>query len=96
MTRAAQRYPAEELQAPVPLARAVVCSISNKLATDGCEAAGTAYEITLPVDKVPATGCNIHVGTQTQFAQRLEDLGQKATSAPGRLIKSFRRFFGGW
>ncbi len=96
MNKAAQRYPAQEFQAPTPLARATVCSISNKLATNGCAAAGTAYEITLPVDKVPASACGIHVGTQTQFAQRLDDLGRKAGSVPNRLIKSFRRFFGGW
>jgi penicillin-binding protein 1A len=80
----------------MPLARAVVCSISNHLATNGCQAAGSAYDITLPADKVPPTACEIHGGTQTQFAQRLEDLGQKAGAVPNRLIKSFRRFFGGW
>ncbi|MEY2510402.1 MAG: penicillin-binding protein [Verrucomicrobiota bacterium] len=95
MTKAAQRYPAQELQATMPLARATVCSISNHLATTGCNAAGTAYETTLPDDKVPTVLCEIHGGTQTQFAQKLQDLGQKATTLPTRLFQSFRKFFGG-
>jgi penicillin-binding protein 1A len=95
MTKAAQRYPAQELQATMPLARATVCSISNHLATTGCNAAGTAYETTLPEDKVPTVLCEIHGGTQTQFAQKLQDLGQKATTLPTRLFQSFRKFFGG-
>ncbi len=95
MTKAAQRYPAKQLQPTMPLASAVVCSISNHLATTGCNAAGTAYEITLPNDKVPTVACEIHGGTQTQFAQKLQDLGQKATTLPNRLFQSFRKFFGG-
>lgn len=95
MTKASQRYPAEPLQPTMPLARATVCSISNHLATTGCDAAGTAYEITLPADKVPVAACGVHVGTQTQFAQRLEDMGQRAGALPNRLFNSFRRFFGG-
>jgi penicillin-binding protein 1A len=95
MTKAAQRYPAQPLQATMPLSRAVVCSISNHLATSGCNAAGTAYEITIPEDKVPTVACEVHGGTQTQFAQKLQDLGQKATTIPNRLFQSFRKFFGG-
>jgi penicillin-binding protein 1A len=95
MTKAAQRYPAHELQPTMPMARATVCSISNHLATTGCNAAGTAYEITLPDDKVPQVVCEIHGGTQTQFAQKLQDLGQKAGSVPNRIFQSFRKFFGG-
>jgi penicillin-binding protein 1A len=79
----------------MPLSRAVVCSISNHLATSGCNAAGTAYEITLPDDKVPTAACEVHGGTQTQFAEKLQDLGQKATTIPNRLFQSFRKFFGG-
>src|SRR2546421_6928667 len=95
MTKAAQRYPAQPLQATMPLARATVCSISNHLAATGCNAAGTAYEITVPDDKVPTVACEVHGGTQTQFAQKLQDLGQKATTLPNRLFQSFRKFFGG-
>ena len=95
MTKAAQRYPAQELQPTMPMSRATVCSISNHLATTGCNAAGTAYEVTLPDDKVPQVVCEIHGGTQTQFAQKLQDLGQKAGTFPNRIFQSFRKFFGG-
>jgi penicillin-binding protein 1A len=95
MTKAAQRYPALDLQPTMPMARATVCSISNHLATTGCNAAGTAYEITLPDDKVPQVICEIHGGTQTQFAQKLQDAGQKAATLPTKIFQSFRKFFGG-
>jgi len=95
MTKAAQRYPAHELQPTMPMARATVCSISNHLAATGCNAAGTAYEITLPDDKVPQVACEIHGGTQTEFAQKLQDLGQKTGSLPSRVFQSFRKFFSG-
>ena len=95
MNKAAQRYPARPFEPTLPLVRAAVCSISNHLATTGCNDAGTAYEITLPDSKVPAVGCEIHGGTQTQFAQKLQDLEQKAARLPNRLFQSFRKFFGG-
>lgn len=94
MSKAAQRYPAEPFQPTMQLARATVCATSNQLATDGCLAAGTGYEITLPADKVPNAACTIHGGVQTQLAQRLDNLGQKAEAIPNRLFQSFRRFFG--
>src|ERR1700720_39693 len=40
MNKAAQRYPPEELQTTIPIQHALVCSLSNHLATTGCEAAG--------------------------------------------------------
>ncbi|MGI8480978.1 MAG: hypothetical protein ACR2MF_02755 [Chthoniobacterales bacterium] len=95
MTKAAQRYPPRALQPSVPLTAATVCSISNHLATTGCQIAGTAYTMSLPNDKVPQTACEVHGGTQTDFAQKLEDVGQSATQVPNRIIRSFRRFFGG-
>jgi hypothetical protein len=30
-----------------------------------------------------------------QFAQKVEDLGQKAATMPNKLFQSFRKFFGG-
>ena len=51
MNKAAQHYPAEPLQPTMPLQHTTVCSISNQLATTGCRAAGTAYDIDLPVGK---------------------------------------------
>jgi penicillin-binding protein 1A len=95
MTKAAQRYPAHALQPTMPLARVTVCAISNHLATTGCNAAGTAYEITLPDDKVPTVACEVHGGPQTEFAQKLQDMGQRATTLPNRVFQSFRKFFGG-
>lgn len=95
MTKAAQRYPARPFEPTMPLVRAVVCSLSNHLATTGCNAAGTSYEIVLPDSKVPAVACEIHGGPQTQFAQKMQDLEQKAATLPNRLFQSFRKFFGG-
>jgi penicillin-binding protein 1A len=95
MLKAAQRYPANVLPPAIPLARATVCANSNQLATNECLAAGAGYELTLPADKVPPGACKIHGGLQTQFAQRLDDLGRKAEAAPSRIFQSFRRFFGG-
>jgi penicillin-binding protein 1A len=95
MTKAAQRYPARPLQSTIPMSRATVCTISNHLATTGCNAAGTAYEITLPEGHLPDKVCEIHGGPQTQFAQKVQDLGQKAGTLPTRIFQSFRKFFGG-
>ena len=95
MTKSAQRYPPQPLQPTMPIEHAMVCSVSNHLATSGCQAAGTAYEIDLPVDKVPAVACEVHGGDQMQFAQKLENFGQKAGNLPGKLFNSFRKFFGG-
>jgi len=95
MNKAAERYPAQELKPTMPLARVVVCSYSNQLATTGCQAAGTAYEITLPAEKVPRVPCEDHGGAQMQLAQKMQDVGQKAAALPNRLLQSFKKFFGG-
>src|SRR2546426_3653009 len=60
MNKAAQHYPAEQLQPTMPIQHATVCSISNQLATTGCMAASTAYDIDLPADKVPTVACQRH------------------------------------
>ena len=95
MNKAAQRYPPQELQPTMPIQHAMVCSLSNHLATTGCQAAGTAYEIDLPADKVPTVACELHGGEEMQFAQRLDNFGQKALALPNKLFQSFRKFFGG-
>lgn len=95
MAKAAQRYPPQAMQPTVPMSQATVCSISNHLATSGCQAAGTAYTIALPTDKTPQTACEVHGGAATEFAQKLQDVEQNATQFPSRIIRSFRRFFGG-
>ena len=94
MVKAAQRYPARNFAPKLPLARATVCANSNQLATNECVAAGAAYQLTLPTDKVPTAACQIHGGLQTQFAQRLDDFGRKAETVPNRIFQSFRKFFG--
>jgi penicillin-binding protein 1A len=95
MNKAAVRYPPQPLQPTMPLQRAMVCSLSNHLATSGCQAAGTAYDIDLPVDKIPTAACEVHGGDQMQFAQKFGPFGPKASSLPGRLFNSVRKFFGG-
>ena len=95
MNKAATIYPPQDLQPTMPMQHALVCSLSNHLATTGCEAAGTAYELDLPADKVPTAGCEIHGGEQMQFAQKLNDFGKKAGEIPNKLFQSFRKFFGG-
>ncbi len=96
MNKAAEHYPAEPLQPTMPIQHAMVCSISNQLATTGCQAAGTAYDIDLPASKVPAVACQVHGGEQWPFAQQqLQGLPQKAATFPGRFFRSFRKLFGG-
>jgi penicillin-binding protein 1A len=95
MNKAAQHYPADPLQPSMPIQHATVCSISNQLATTGCTAAESAYDIDLPADKVPTAACQVHGGSQWPFAQQVPGLPQKAANFPGRLFKSFRRLFGG-
>jgi penicillin-binding protein 1A len=94
MNKAAQHYPAEPLQPTMPLQHTRVCSISNQLATTGCMAAGTAYDLDLPVDKVPTALCQIHGGSEWPFAQQVPGNPQKAANLPGRFFNSFRRLFG--
>jgi penicillin-binding protein 1A len=95
MNKASRHYPAEPLQPKMPIQRATVCSISNQLATTGCTSAGAAYDIDLPVDKIPTVACQVHGGSQWPFAHQAPDGAPKAPTFPGRLFKSFRRFFGG-
>ena len=94
MNKAAQHYPAEPLQPTMPLQHTRVCSISNQLATTGCMAAGTAYDLDLPVDKVPTAMCQVHGGSQWPFAQQVPGNTQNPATLPGRFFRSFRRLFG--
>jgi penicillin-binding protein 1A len=95
MNKSAERYSPMDLQPSMPIQHALVCSLSNHLATTGCEAAGTAYEIEIPADKVPTAACEIHGGDQMEFAQRLDNFGKKAGDLPNKLFQSFKKFFGG-
>src|SRR6266481_2010441 len=95
MNKASQHYPAEPLQPTMPIQHAIVCSISNQLATTGCQAVGTAYDIDLPADKVPTVACEVHGGQQMPLVQQLQGLPQKAATLPNRFFRSFRKLFGG-
>jgi len=95
MNKSATIYPPQDLQPTMPIEHALVCSQSNHLATTGCEAAGTAYEIDIPADKVPTASCEIHGGDPMQFAQKLNPFGKKAAELPNKLFQSFKKFFGG-
>jgi penicillin-binding protein 1A len=94
MTEASRRYPAKPFEPTMPMAHALVCADSNELATNACVADNSAYEIDLPVDKVPAVACRIHGGAQTRLAQRFGDREEKAAALPSRIFNSFRKFFG--
>jgi penicillin-binding protein 1A len=94
MNKAAQRYPPAPLQPTMPMEHAMVCSLSNHLATTGCQTAGTAYDIDLPADRVPTQACEIHGGDE-MLTNRFQDFGQSAATLPGRVFRSFRKFFGG-
>ncbi|MGH8092282.1 MAG: transglycosylase domain-containing protein [Chthoniobacterales bacterium] len=95
MMKAADRYPAEPLKSPVAMQEATVCSISNALATSGCVAAGTAYTIDLPIDRVPRGYCKVHGGSPTLLGRRVEEMQQKVKEVPRSILQSFKRFFGG-
>ncbi|MGH7938637.1 MAG: penicillin-binding transpeptidase domain-containing protein, partial [Bryobacteraceae bacterium] len=95
MNEASQRYPAEPFQPTVALQHVTVCSISNALATSGCVAAGTAYDINLPVAEVPRGYCQVHGGSPTLVGQQIEQFGRKVQQAPRSIIQSFKHFFGG-
>jgi len=88
-----QRYPDGEFSAPEPLVRVRLCSVSNQLATDACDAAWTAYDIVLPQSLAPQQTCPVHQGQQMRVQRqeqppRLEDFAH-------RLFRSFQHLFGG-
>ena len=88
----AKRYPAEEFRPPVALRRTTVCSLSNELATSGCERAGTAYTMDLPTGRIPRDGCSLHRGGILAG----DDTGDgKKRSVPQNIFRSFKKFFGG-
>ncbi len=99
-----QRYPAKDFVPPEPLKRVRVCSFSNELATDGCEAAGTMYSIDLPVSRVPQLVCTAHEGQVLTPGGQPGVPGQTPPDQnqpkpqdpfPKRFLRSFQKFFGG-
>jgi penicillin-binding protein 1A len=53
-------YPAAPFQAPVPLTKVRLCSASGARATGGCESTRTAYEASLPAQRIPGSACSVH------------------------------------
>jgi penicillin-binding protein 1A len=91
-----QRYPADNFRPPVPLRRVAVCSVTNELATSGCDHAGTAYTIDLPETRVPHDGCNVHRGViLAQDPTPSESQSSKPPAPVQGLLRSFKKFFGG-
>jgi penicillin-binding protein 1A len=46
-----------------PMSRVALCRHSSELATEGCYAAGSAYEDELPYELVPGVFCHLHGGS---------------------------------
>lgn len=88
-----QRYPANEFRPSVPVRRVTVCSVSNELATSGCDNARTAYTIDLPESRIPRDGCSVHRGGILANGDSRDD-GQKR-NLPQTIFRSFKKFFGG-
>ncbi len=93
-----QKYPDGPFPAPEPLMRVRLCSVSNRLATDACVAAGDAYEIMLPQSIVPAQSCPVHEGRQlggsigSNGSREQHGENEDFTS---HLFRSLRHLFGG-
>jgi len=86
-----KKYPDGEFPAPERLVDVQLCSVSSHLATDGCAAAGTSYEIVLPQSLVPNQPCKVHQG------QEFDPTGNRPEARenfPARLFRSLRRLFG--
>jgi len=86
-----QRYPDGEFPAPEPLVQVRLCAVSNQLATDRCESAGTSYEISLPQSLCPKQQCTVHRGS---VLPRLLDDRERDQSLPSRIFRVFRNLFG--
>ena len=86
------KYPDGQFPAPEPLVRLRLCSVSNRLATDACVAAGTSYEIMLPQSVVPTQPCPAHQGRQ--LGDSNEQRGDDRNFS-NRLFRSLRHLFGG-
>ena len=91
-----QRYPAVALKPPMPLRRVMVCSVSNELATSGCDHAGTAYAIDLPESRIPQDACGVHQGGVLAADQPLGSRdSEPKRNVPQSILRSFKKFFFG-
>jgi penicillin-binding protein 1A len=93
-----QKYPDGPFPAPEPLVRVRLCSVSNRLATDACVAAGDAYEIMLPQSIVPAQSCPVHEGRQlggSIGSSGSREQHGETEDFTSHLFRSLRHLFGG-
>ncbi len=90
-----QKYPDGPFPAPEPLVRIRLCSVSNRVATDACAAAGASYEIMLPQSIVPAQSCPVHAGRQLGESGSSNDPHAENDDFPGHLLRSLKHLFGG-
>jgi penicillin-binding protein 1A len=90
-----QKYPDGTFPAPEPLVRVRLCSVSNRLATDGCAAAGDSYEIMLPQSIVPAQSCPVHEGRQLGESSGAREQHSDSGDFSSHLLRSLRHLFGG-
>jgi penicillin-binding protein 1A len=90
-----QKYPDGPFPAPEPLVRVRLCSVSNRLATDACAAAGTSYEIMLPQSVVPTESCPAHQGRQLGDFDNYPERHSAREDFPTHLLRSLRHLFGG-
>jgi penicillin-binding protein 1A len=96
MEKASRRkYPDGPFPAPEPLVSVRLCSVSNRLATDACAAAGDSYQITLPQSIAPAQSCPVHDGRQLGESSGSRDLRSEAQDFGSHLFRSLRHLFGG-
>lgn len=92
---AKQKYPDGPFPAPEPLVRVKLCSVSNRIATDACAAAGDSYEIMLPQSMVPAQSCPVHTGRQLGESGSSQEQHSESQDFTSHLLRSLRRLFGG-
>jgi hypothetical protein len=92
---ARQKYPDGPFPAPEPLVRVRLCSVSNRIATDACAAAGDSYEIMLPQSMVPAQTCPVHTGRELGESGSSREQRGESQDFTGHLLRSLRRLFGG-
>ena len=90
-----QKYPDGLFTPPEPLVRVRLCSISNRLATDACAAAGDSYEIMLPQSIVPAQSCPVHEGRQLGESGSSREQHRESDDFTSHLLRSLRHLFGG-
>jgi penicillin-binding protein 1A len=89
------KYPDGPFAPPEPLTRVRLCSVSNRLATDACAAAGDSYEIMLPQSIVPTQSCPVHEARQLGQSGGSREQHGESEDFTSHLWRSLRHFFGG-